>query len=1535
MRRSQCCIGCEMLDFFKINDFEKRQGRSLEDSKGRSFEDLVCLLVQNEKPEDDAKFQSIDGKGGDGGVDALWITSDKRKIGYQAKYIESLGRSQLSQMDNSITQAIDTHPELKKYVFAIPFDLTGSRGSKVTGRSQREVWDDKVKKWMALAAKKGIDLEFELWDATALNGKILKDENAGLLRYWFGKKLLNDRWFRSQVRSTVKNLSDHFNPEDHVNVAIETLFDTIVRGPFTQKRITDAFHQLDMARVPRIEFKTVENVPNRSTLRKVDETWNSLSQMAESFSQDLSSPWRAREAIMRLSALIDFARELHRQCLSVEQGTLKDADKRKLKIVIESLRNLFSACYNLETILGSPYIDAEEGRCSLVHGFAGAGKSHLLARVAEERVKLGLPTLLLLGKAYSDSPFWHRTGKLLGLSERTPEDILGLLNAVGRRKKQRVLILFDAINEGGRSHYWHSQISDIIDQLKRYSHVAMVFSCREEYLPYAIPDDLLKSLPKYFVSGFGSLEEREQAAIRYLDSKGIARPNTPWLEPEFSNPLFLKSTSEALADMGASEFPKGIRGISKLIGLYLDALSRRLEVTSARSESISNAIKRAVRKVANKMAENHSDFLDEPEANLLINECFSGRTPPTDKTWLQVLSDANLFRIDARPTPEDFNPLNPPPECVRFTFQRFQDYLMAETLTKKVRKGHEDKAFASEGPLSFLLTKGNSGMELRVEFAGLVGALSTIFPEKLGIEFVTKLPNREWIWKKQKLVREGFAESFKWRMSDTFSDQTRDLLYSLNVQKVVGLLLEVSMTMEHPYNARLLHENLKQWKLSERDKNWTYWINRMSRADHSQIDRIVSWALALQERPAKTEYLKLASVVLVWSLSSSHMTLRDRATKALTTVFLAKSSIFKFVVRLIHDCNDPYVIERLYAAAFGACCINQDSKRLSSYSSLIYDLVFADGKPPIGLLARDYALGVIELAKAKNALSSEVHLPNCYHPFLSDPPTFDLREEEVENIADCAGGKQIFMSAAGEWGDYGKYSIPGRVNFLNTPLREPRPLTEDELKEQFFEKVIKPFPERVAALNDLETLVEIGQSPQFQDTLSKSALGKAYRLLEGIQLDEKATQLADEHDERQKKARVNLKQYLSADEQKRLSSEYLREGKASKKDNRVSVDQCRLWVTKRAYELGWTADLFPDDGEGAGYIRGDNGLERIGKKYQRIALDELQARLADNFWLLHDESENPTVYRYSHHDYRRNIEPTILPNGTRYGDSCETEFNWAKQPEVSLPHVDGSDLIEWPFKEDPTASIKNKIFRTDQNGGKWLVLYEFSLDTQKHSDPRPAEHGTRYEEFRFIYCVLTQQGKSAELVKYLNKKRSLDVSSFQPREFTDGPYLLEAHWRDTWQDQKFSKRIWGMPENLEFAVPVADYHWESHLDGTLPNGFSRHLPQKWFADELGLKMIDRNVNSWINSEGHIVLTSVSGSDGRSTVVIDERTFRNYANQFNMEPVWVMIAERSAWPSGGNDSFNGRRAEAVAWYDGKTLRKRGWKRDTKKMMPSKV
>ncbi len=175
-----------MINFSSINTFNK--------GPRESFEDLICVLARREKPANGIEFQPNDGCGGDGGVEALWILSNGRKIGYQAKYFTTIGDSQWSQMDESVKQALKIHPELQTYIFAIPKNLTPPRGAK--GKSQREKWDERVSKWQGWAEEKSIDLKFELWSETDLSEMLLREENVSLNKLWFGGDVLNDTWFK-------------------------------------------------------------------------------------------------------------------------------------------------------------------------------------------------------------------------------------------------------------------------------------------------------------------------------------------------------------------------------------------------------------------------------------------------------------------------------------------------------------------------------------------------------------------------------------------------------------------------------------------------------------------------------------------------------------------------------------------------------------------------------------------------------------------------------------------------------------------------------------------------------------------------------------------------------------------------------------------------------------------------------------------------------------------------------------------------------------------------------------------------------------------------------------------------------------------------------------------------------------------------------------------------------------------------------------------------------------------------------------------
>ena len=1534
-----------MIDFIKINGFE--------DGRRDSFEGLLRVLAGREPPEHAREYQPNDGRGGDGGVEALWLLTNGKKVGYQSKFFETLGDTQWKQMNKSVAQALKTHPELTKYVFALPFDLTPKRGPKAKGKSQQEKWDDRVEVWKALAAKSSITIEFELWDATALTDKLMRDGNSPLQKHWFGEFVLDDAWFQGQVETATLKLDDRFNPDDHVEVSIESLFDAIVRGPDAIRRLHEVFKELASNRVPTIEFTTTPLVPDPGVLKAVQDGWDELVAMQSLIDGDPTKNWNWPHALETVERLREATWTLERPFNALDRDGVDEKDRNKLEVVSRSLRDLSSATNSLIHLLRNRDWLAEASRCAFVFGEAGSGKSHLFGQAASQRVQDGLPTVVVLGQDLADAPFWPQLGGVLGLEGKTAEDILGALNAVGERKGLRTLLFFDAINEGVGAAYWKHWMPDVVSALGKYPFVAAIFSCRDVYSRYAIPKTLLDSLPCYQVHGFVTADERERAAIQYLDKKGISRPNTPWLSPEFSNPLFLKSTSESLRDKGETEFPRGLHGLTELMALYLDGLSNRTGMRAVKAEDISSILRGYVRSIAERMANDGLDYVEIETAHQISDEHFGNRHPPEGKSWLDVFTETNLFRRDPPPFSDKMDPLNPPSELVRFSFQRFQDFLMADALVVKVaamnaasssskqirpkrwyhglfkRYRNKDEGpmpgreFQPSGPLNFIFYNGDPSESIRYEYAGLIGALSTIYPEKIGSEFAKSLPDWEKHWERGNPLQDGFGESFKWRRLDAFTDDSKELLNRLDDYFVdpLGMLLEVSMTIEHPYNAKRLHHHLKRFKLAERDSYWTQWINWTSKEEFSQIDRIVSWALSSLDREADEQHMELAALVLSWALSSSHMTLRDRATKALTTLFLKQGSVFEVVMSEMHDCDDPYVIERLYAAAFGACCIDPGLDRLKSYSRSVFEKVFAGGEPPVALLTRDYALGIIELADSKDALGEGVQLADCYHPFGSDEPVFNLTKEEVETIADQRGGKSIFRSASSEWGDYGKYSIPGRVNnFLTTRLNDPQPVSGSEVKDRFEEEVIRPHPERAEALEAYQqasilpielVLRFIGQDDEAE--------------IETIELDVEK----DEHAVSKSDSLSKLESLLNADEQQRLADEYFNDVAGHGDYNKVSVQQCRLWITKRAYELGWTEKLFPKDGHGNSYSRHDNELERVGKKYQRIALDELQARLADNFWNLEGWPERPQRYRYSHLEYRRNIEPTILPTETRYPTESKENTDWLFEPQIVLPEVPEANLKKWPFIEDPTTSMSDKLVRVDQQNKRWLVLYEFHLAEENYTEQSIRDHGKRYEEFRFFYCVFVKKGKVTEFTDYLASERSLNVSDFQPRDFTDGPYLREAFWRDTWKGEKFVEHIWKAPDGCEFAIPVANYHWESHLDKTLPDGFSNNMPQKWFAEELGLTMAPEGPQYWNDPNGNRVIQSQRPFSHQTSMVMDEILLHRYADEHQIEPVWLMIAERNTWPRGDNNESCWRRSEGAVWFDGSGWKQVGWNNDTKR------
>ncbi|MCI5143892.1 MAG: hypothetical protein D3909_19660, partial [Candidatus Electrothrix sp. ATG1] len=57
--------------------------------------------------------------------------------------------------------------------------------------------------------------------------------------------------------------------------------------------------------------------------------------------------------------------------------------------------------------------------------------------------------------------------------------------------------------------------------------------------------------------------------------------------------------------------------------------------------------------------------------------------------------------------------------------------------------------------------------------------------------------------------------------------------------------------------------------------------------------------------------------------------------------------------------------------------------------------------------------------------------------------------------------------------------------------------------------------------------------------------------------------------------------------------------------------------------------------------------------------------------------------------------------------------------------------------------------------------------------------------------------------------------------------------------------------------------------------------------------------------------------------------KNFASQLlgdDLCILWLLVAERNAWPGGSNDNAAWRRSEGLCWHDGKRLITVSWKRD---------
>jgi hypothetical protein len=587
--------------------------------------------------------------------------------------------------------------------------------------------------------------------------------------------------------------------------------------------------------------------------------------------------------------------------------------------------------------------------------------------------------------------------------------------------------------------------------------VGLIITCRTPFESIAIEQEVLDKLHRVTHLGFDDQEFDAQAA--FFQYYKLPLPEVPLLDREFSRPLTLKLICQSLQNLTGKKLAKGFAGIAsgqKGMTYVLESFVNRVGEPIEREFGLKPKgcwlLLKGSDQVSDKrlagfapcMAVNLRGYVRPAEAHRIIAANYPTLKPAQRGQLLEMLRTNGLIEEDAiwYSSASGFKSR----VVFRLPYQRFSDHLVARHLLK----AHLDvssaaaikRSFTAKSPLGRIFRMTNRHQHEYAE-PGWAQALITEFSERVG----TRLPRkqRELFFVLPKRAQnlnayfDPFIEGMFWRDPAAFTEGTRAVInWYLNGgsrawERMVDALAAVSTKPKHPYHARRLYDFLAGYPMPDRDLQWSEYLRR--RYASPTIHRLLTWAQKLDTANMTQQSAKELAILLSLVLTTVNRSDRDLATKALVLIGERFPEVlFTHVVTSLAF-NDPYLPERMLAAAYGVTLSQVNSETAATFRPVLgtlakslYQKMFGPGAryATHHTLVRDYALGIIEMAQRTNCVALPKTVSrNLASPYPNTPSTFASNGTPDPAVQEAIG-HAIQM-------DFGNYTmgrlIPDRANY--------------------------------------------------------------------------------------------------------------------------------------------------------------------------------------------------------------------------------------------------------------------------------------------------------------------------------------------------------------------------------------------------------------------------------------------------------------------------------------------------------------------------
>ncbi|MBZ4333754.1 hypothetical protein [Corallococcus sp. AS-1-12] len=652
-----------------------------------AFEEFCSQLARHADIPNGSVYQR-NGHGADLGVECIWHLPDGTKWGWQAKFVFDLDALK-SQVNESFESALKGHPNLTHYYICFPFQPSAAPGK---GKSQQEKLEKYKSTWESTAEKQGRKVTITFWPASELTDRLINiDTNGGRRLFWFENTALTPAWFKQHISNALKFAEPRYTPKLTVKHALSPILDALGSTPRWDLRLSEwrialnnrreSWEQsLALASATALpEFPETLLPSGRLLQRKID-------QIIVECSAELRSPrW---EELRRFTSEARAAQlplqDGLRTALDATHGDGASQSKRFRQFQAEyqarfpaqhydSLQELSNTLLAFTQWLDSVEVKANSENLLLITGAAGIGKTHSLCDVAATRSDSNFFSILLFGDRFRSGMLWDQIRLQLGLGGNWSEDALfDALETAAEATGRPLIIFIDAINESQPRTFWRSELGALIQNINKRQNLRLCITCRSDYATKIISHSL--KIPSFNHPGFAGYEFN--ACQSFFTHYKLEPPIGPLFDSEFSNPLFLKLTCEALRARNLRRLPTGWSGFRTIFRTILEQHDRDWQ--TATESLVHNAITRTMESLAAELARRSRRSISLTEASALISTIGID----ADSILKRLLENHLLMRVPA-PVSNDNSLLSETQDEIAFAYERLGDHLQVQATLRR------------------------------------------------------------------------------------------------------------------------------------------------------------------------------------------------------------------------------------------------------------------------------------------------------------------------------------------------------------------------------------------------------------------------------------------------------------------------------------------------------------------------------------------------------------------------------------------------------------------------------------------------------------------------------------------------------------------------------------------------------------------------------------------------------------------------------------------------------------------------------------